>query len=107
MKKTGHIFVDDGFPEASDYDNNYVDYDPETPGSCEAAIEEVKRRLSTAAKPAIRLDFRRLGSFAEVTPRKISRSPANGMMRNGIPSVWRGVWNGLKRFNTPVRTATG
>jgi hypothetical protein len=39
-----HIFVDDGYPEASDYDNNFVSYDPTVCGSCERALTEVKTR---------------------------------------------------------------
>ena len=51
MKKTGYIFVDDGSPEASDYDNNYVGYDVEETGSYERAVEEAKRRCWSRRRP--------------------------------------------------------
>jgi len=35
-----YIFVDDGYPEASDYANNYVSYDPENPESVRRAQEK-------------------------------------------------------------------
>lgn len=34
----GYIFVDDGYPEAFDYDNNFVCYDLAVPGSYERAL---------------------------------------------------------------------
>jgi len=38
------IFVDDGYPEASDYDTNFIHYDPSIRGSCERALLEAQRR---------------------------------------------------------------
>jgi len=38
------IFVDDGYPEASDYDTNFIPYDPSIRGSCEQALLEAQRR---------------------------------------------------------------
>ena len=38
------IFVDDGYPEASDYDTNFIRYDPSIRGSCEQALLEAQRR---------------------------------------------------------------
>lgn len=37
------IFVSDGYPEAGDYDTNYVDYDPQDPASVEGAKAEARR----------------------------------------------------------------
>lgn len=45
MNKPGYIFVDDGFPEAADYDSNYVFYDPTSSESYALATEEAKKRL--------------------------------------------------------------
>lgn len=36
------VFVDDGFPEASEYDSNYVSYDAGDPGSLERAMKKNK-----------------------------------------------------------------
>ena len=35
-----HIFIDDGYPEASEYDNNFVSYHPAISGSYEEAIAD-------------------------------------------------------------------
>jgi hypothetical protein len=40
IKLNSWVFVDDGFPEASEYDSNYVSYDAGTPGSFERAIKK-------------------------------------------------------------------
>ena len=37
------IFVSDGYPEAEDYDTNYVDYDPQDQASVEGAKAEARR----------------------------------------------------------------
>lgn len=37
------IFVSDGYPEAEDYDTNYVDYDPQDRASVEGAKAEARR----------------------------------------------------------------
>ena len=37
------IFVSDGYPEAEDYDSNYVDYDPQDQASVEDAKAEARR----------------------------------------------------------------
>jgi hypothetical protein len=42
MKK-GHLFIDDGYPEALEYEDNYVSWDPQVPGSLESALVEAKR----------------------------------------------------------------
>ncbi len=52
MKQTGCIFVDDGSPEAVDYDTNFVGYDASSASSYEGAILEVNRRWRTRAIPA-------------------------------------------------------
>jgi hypothetical protein len=44
------IFVDDGYPEASDYDNNFVRYDPSVRGSCERALIEARLRSQSLTK---------------------------------------------------------
>ena len=38
--KLAYVFVDDGYPEASDYDNNFVGYDPGVRGDCERVLTE-------------------------------------------------------------------
>ncbi len=51
MKSTpAYVFVDDGYPEASDYDNNFIGYDPAIRGSCERALLEADQRI---AKPGV------------------------------------------------------
>ena len=49
-KTLTQIFVDDGFPEASDYDTNFISYDPSIQGSCENALLEAKNRSTTLPK---------------------------------------------------------
>lgn len=44
MKNINYIFVDDGYPEAADYDNNYIGYDPQIPDSYKRAMDEARRR---------------------------------------------------------------
>jgi len=47
MKSTpAYVFVDDGYPEASGYDNNFIGYDPAIRGSCERALLEADRRVA-------------------------------------------------------------
>jgi len=47
MKTThAYIFVDDGYPEASEYDNNFIAYDPAIRGSCKTALFEAETRAS-------------------------------------------------------------
>jgi hypothetical protein len=58
-----HIFVDDGYPEASEYANNYVWYDASDPTSLERALAEAEL-----------LKGRREGGVS-VTPREIDRLP--------------------------------
>lgn len=48
-----YIFVDDGYPEASDYDNNFVSYDPTVRGSRERALTEVKTRSLNSMQQAV------------------------------------------------------
>ena len=47
--KLAYVFVDDGYPEASDYDNNFVGYDPGIRGDCERALAEVRLGLLSSA----------------------------------------------------------
>ena len=37
------IFVSDGYPEAADYDSNFVDYDPQNEASAEVAKAQALR----------------------------------------------------------------
>lgn len=46
----GFIFVDDGSPEASDYDSNYIGYDPAEPESYRRAVAEAGRVLAAIVK---------------------------------------------------------
>lgn len=47
MKKTQkYIFVDDGYPEAEEYDTNYISWDERTPGSYQKALAEAKNMLN-------------------------------------------------------------
>jgi hypothetical protein len=39
-----YIFVDDGFPEAAEYDNNYIWFDETDPRARADALEEARRR---------------------------------------------------------------
>jgi hypothetical protein len=41
-----YIFVDDGYPEADEYVNNYVWYDEDDPESLKRAWAEVRRRCT-------------------------------------------------------------
>lgn len=44
-KYTGLIFVDDGYPEAEEYSNNYIDYDPLDPEDYLRAVALARCRL--------------------------------------------------------------
>jgi hypothetical protein len=59
---TRYLFADDGYPEAEEYETNYIPWDAHIPGSCEKAVAEAKERLKSRRKsrrlPG--LDFRKL-----------------------------------------------
>ncbi|MBN2684819.1 MAG: hypothetical protein JXR40_06030 [Pontiellaceae bacterium] len=44
----GYIFVDDGYPEAEDYETNYVGYDMQVPGSYNRAAHTASNMLPTS-----------------------------------------------------------
>lgn len=54
----GYIFVDDGYPEADEYDSNYLAYDPADSESVRSAL-----RKAQASSEASRLDAGRSGWF--------------------------------------------
>ncbi|MEI6970562.1 MAG: hypothetical protein WCL44_03510 [bacterium] len=56
MKQKECIFVEDGSPEASDYDNNFVCYDGATAGGYELAMLEVNRLRGTQVVPAVGIE---------------------------------------------------
>lgn len=45
MKNVGYIYVDDGYPESADYDNNYIAYDQDAPGGYKKALAEASAQL--------------------------------------------------------------
>ena len=50
------ILVDDGYPESSDYENNYIGFDPRKPGDYERALAEAyggSIRITPASRPAV------------------------------------------------------
>ena len=49
MKNIGYIFVDDGYPEAEEYETNYIRFDLADPGH---------GRLANGARLSDTLDFR-------------------------------------------------
>ena len=54
MKKDiGYIFIDDGYPEASDYDSNFITYDKNVPGAARAALKRagLESQLPVINKP--------------------------------------------------------
>ena len=100
MKKPGYICIDDGYPESSDYDNNYVLYDPQNSASYEQALEEANSRSSTSKIP-VRTGLHSLSSSQTAAP-KLSRSPAGRTKRNGVLRLWNGIQNALTRARTRV-----
>jgi hypothetical protein len=94
MKQTRCIFVDDGSPEASDYDNNFVCYDGASTGSYELAMLEVNRRRGIRAVPAVRTEslFR---LEAERSMRgALSGTAAVGGRQNVLTAYWGVFLNG-------------
>ena len=67
MKKNnaGYIFVDDGYPEASDYDSNYIRYNTAVPGSYDQAVATARGETRSPKRQSI---FCNCG-----WPRKIAR----------------------------------
>ena len=57
--KTTHlyIFVDDGFPEASDYENNYVSYEPPASSASERVMSDVQACCVNPMKVVLRKRF--------------------------------------------------
>lgn len=43
-----YIFVDDGAPEAREYDSNYIFFDDRVPGERQRAMQEAQQRQSQA-----------------------------------------------------------
>ena len=72
-RQQAYIFVDDGYPEAADYDTNYVSYSPEVPGSYERAVEECRRRCVTPAEPTTRTGYQSHRSCAWTRLKGFSR----------------------------------
>jgi hypothetical protein len=71
----GHIFVDDGYPEAEEYETNYVSYDMKDPGSYHRAMETANR-MRPASRLSDTLTFRSipLDSYSEKQmPRRYPR----------------------------------
>ncbi|MEI6970554.1 MAG: hypothetical protein WCL44_03470 [bacterium] len=98
MKQPRCIFVDDGSPEASDYDNNYVCYDATSSESCKQALLDVQRRRGTmsaapsSSGPAFRLESE------NSTRAGLSGTPAAGVKRSGLSVLmerFRDGWAGL------------
>ena len=47
MKNTQkYIFVDDGYPEAEEYETNYIRWDETVPGSYQQALVEAKDMMN-------------------------------------------------------------
>ena len=42
---SSYIFVDDGYPEADEYETNYIEFDASDPGKIRATICQVKSYL--------------------------------------------------------------
>ncbi len=71
----GFVLVDDGYPESSDYENNYFGFDPREPGDYERALAEAHgdRDRNTAGG--------RRTAEPPVTP----------------ASLWRRIWPALRQ----------
>ena len=54
VRERGYIFVDDGYPEAADYENNYITYDRRQPGSFDDALRQASGHRANAAAPGAR-----------------------------------------------------
>ncbi|OGV62404.1 MAG: hypothetical protein A2283_17915 [Lentisphaerae bacterium RIFOXYA12_FULL_48_11] len=57
MNNIGYVFIDDGYPESCDYDNNYIAYVPKVPGSLKHNFEEInsKQRGTTGDKGVLNI----------------------------------------------------
>ena len=101
----GYIFIDDGSPEASDYDDNYVAYVPADADSYKAAKEQARRLGRPAAKLTKQTDRR--GRTKEdhpaltATPRRCGSSGCGsrcvgvfGQIRNTSPvkKAWKTIF---------------
>ena len=53
-----HVFVDDGYPEACEYDSNYIAFDPANPADQRRALNEARawqrRRGAGPVRPGVR-----------------------------------------------------
>ncbi|NLX25140.1 MAG: hypothetical protein GXY61_04145 [Lentisphaerae bacterium] len=47
----GYIFVDDGYPEAEEYETNYLAFDMKEPGSYQRAEETANRMMAASRNP--------------------------------------------------------
>ena len=98
MKQGRYMFVDDGSPEASDYDTNFVCCDAAGDGSCKKAVSEVNRSHGIGASSNSRSGpVSRLG-VENGARGAMSGTPAVGVERKD-PSVWRDWFmNGCARL---------
>jgi hypothetical protein len=76
MNNTKYIFVDDNSPEASDYDNYYIGYEPDVAGSYDLALEEAKRQRACDSAPASRSSVCSRENAAADKCRRTIRAPA-------------------------------
>jgi hypothetical protein len=76
-----YIFVDDGAPEAEEYDNNYVWFDERDPDDLHRALEEANRvHRSRQAQGAEAITRHRLNSTVRLCdPTVVGRFSADGI----------------------------
>ncbi len=99
MKRQEYIFVDDGSPEASEDDTNYIGYDSEVPGSYEQALDEVNRRSSIPTAPGGSGSCSAMPS-AERAPRENGFPSADGRKGRSVSGSKRRMTDVLLRISS-------
>lgn len=89
MKRTlASVFVDDGYPEASDYDTNVAFYDPSVRGSYEQALEALGLKPTEPTWTIHGIEERPRFRLAQRETRNTDSSASSSTGRHGVLGHW-------------------
>lgn len=107
MKQVQRIFVDDGSPEASEFDNNFIAYCPDEPGSYERALKEARSRLSTTGNAGFVAEAFFVRRSVRTIPIKNRRFRDSDLRRRGASTLWNRAANAVMRFFRSLKRPGG
>ncbi len=93
MKRTiGHLFIDDGWPEAAEYETNYVSYNPADPESYNRIVESANE-MRAGSRLSDTMVFRSI-PLDSIAPKRLPRS----YRRRRLPMQISRIRNTLRRM---------